>query len=341
MDLLRDNIKVITHIAIWVLAIHLIFNWAGLLDSVMGLLEGEYFDEALFMIPSLIILFYTNLNYLIPRYLKGRTWFIYVLSLIALSAVLIAINLLVFYLIESVPMETGFHDLQEVLDQSVYMYLPVIGISTAIGFSNIASKKEMQKREAIDKQKIAELKFLTTQVSPHFLFNSLNSIYALAQEEDADLTSDAILKLSHMMRYPFSDGMKERVSISQEIEFIENYLALQRTKLGEDYPIDFNTHIQDANLQVAPLLMIPIIENAFKYGISRSNPQAIIIDIESNNEQLSLKVQNPITQNEGVVSHQVGLDNLRERLEILYPDMHTFSTSDKDGTFEAELILQK
>lgn len=329
------------HLVIWVLLIHLIFNWLGIIESIDALLHGEYIDEALIIIPCLIFLFYFNLNFLIPKFLKSNTWIKYIIGLIAVVAILISINLVVFHFILNSSIETNIEDLSEIFDYSIIFYLITIGISTAIGFSKIASRKEMQKREAVDKQKIAELKFLSTQVSPHFLFNSLNSIYALAQEENADLTSDAILKLSHMMRYPFSDGMKERVSISQEIEFIENYLALQHTKLGENYPIEFNTHIQDANLQVAPLLMIPIIENAFKYGISRSNPQAIIIDIESNTKQLSLKVQNPITQNEGVVSHQVGLDNLRDRLEILYPNKHTFSTSEKEGNFKAELILQK
>lgn len=341
MTFIQKQRTSIIHLVIWALLIHLIFDWRGLAESIIQLVRGEYFDEALIMIPFVLMLFYVNSEILIPKFLKGDTWIKYVISIVLFSAITLLTSMGLYQIILNGHWDTGLDDIIEFLDYSVVFYLIAIGISTALGFSNIAAKKEMQKREAIDKQKIAELKFLTTQVSPHFLFNSLNSIYALAQEEEADLTSEAILKLSHLMRYPFSDGMKERVSIQQEVDFIDNYIALQRSKLGDDYPIEYDVSIADPTLEIAPLLMIPIIENAFKYGVSRRESKPISIDISSTSDQLKLKVENPVTKNKAVISHQVGLDNLKERLNIIYPNKHTLNTSENEESFVAELLIEK
>ena len=333
----RHSTKII-HIFIWVMLLHLIFDLSGIFESIIALMKGEYIDEGIIVIPSLIALFYFNLNILIPRFMKVSAWFKYILFLALLMILLMGIGSVVLLALQN----SGVHsyiDLVDFFDYSLVFYLVTMGISTSIGFSKIAAQKEVQKKEALEKQKVAEMKFLSTQVSPHFLFNSLNSIYSLAEEEDASLTSNAILKLSEMMRYPFTDGMQEKVKLQKEIDFIKNYISLQKIKLGDDFPVTLELEIQNLDLEIAPLLLVPIVENAFKYGISRNSPQPIIIRLASIEKKISLNVTNSIFQRSENISSKVGLKNLQERLELIYTSKHDLKMTTEKNQFNVQLDI--
>ncbi len=328
----------IIHFLIWIMLLHLIFDLIGIGISIIELIRGEFIDEGIILIPTLIALFYINLDILIPRFMKTKTWLKYILYLLILMILLMGSGLIIMHLLVS----SGFHsqmDLIDFFDSSLIFYLVTMGISTSIGFSRIAAQNERQRIDAYQKQKETEIKFLSTQVSPHFLFNSLNSIYALAEEENAEMTSSAILKLSEMMRYPFTDGMQEKVPLKKEVGFLNNFISMQRTKLGDDFPISFQYEIQNDELKIAPLLFVPLVENAFKYGVSRTSPKPIKIELTSNDNKITLLVKNSIFKRKEKISSGLGLKNLKERLALIYKDKHILKEVQENDIYEITLEI--
>ncbi len=182
----------------------------------------------------------------------------------------------------------------------------------------------------------AELKYLKAQIHPHFLFNSLNSVYAMCIEEEAPQSGKAVLQLSNMMRYVISDAHADLVDLEKEITYIKNYVALQELRLGDTAQIDFKIEGNSQSLKIAPLLLISIIENAFKYGISPEDDSPIKIHLSIQEQHLTLLVENKIHPNIlPKESTGLGLQNTQQRLELNYPNKncliinnsHLFSVS--------------
>ena len=152
---------------------------------------------------------------------------------IALSSLII-----VEYLFES-GFEFEFSEPIEFYDHSLMLHLIVLGISSSLGISYLAMRKERQKNFAEQMQKQAELKYLNAHINPHFIYNTLNGLYAQALEEQAEKTTEYILQLSELMRYPINNVNKKSISLKEEIIFIDNFINLQRLRLGESYPVIF------------------------------------------------------------------------------------------------------
>ena len=199
-------------------------------------------------------------------------------------------------------------------------------------------KNEKQKA-LIETQKInTELSFLKAQINPHFLFNSLNSIYSLANKK-SDSTTDAIITLSELMRYMLYETDKEYVSLKKEVDYIQNYIALQNLRLKDSSGVRFNVR---GNLDhyIEPLLLISFIENAFKYGTDYTGKTSINIQIKIEDQKLllntsnysSIKVKN--SDNSGI-----GLQNIKSRLNLLYPKTHTLKITASEKIYSVELVL--
>lgn len=291
------------------------------------------------LLSSLLCLSYLNSHVLVPKYLRRDTWWKYVIGLSGLSLVSFFSGLFLFRFLLSKGYQSGFDEPIDFFDFSLVFHLVVIGISSSLGVSKMAIQSKKQKEKAEKLQKEAELKYLNTQFNPHFLYNTLNSIYAQALEENAEKTTELILQLSEIMRYPIQNVNKEKVLLSDEITFIENFINLQKIRLGEDYPITFDKTGNLQEVKISPFLFIPLVENAFKYGVSQKDKTPISFVLKIEEKQLFFSVQNTIIKQINTASHLTGLTHLKLRLSICYPQNHSLKILGKESDFIVELRI--
>lgn len=199
-------------------------------------------------------------------------------------------------------------------------------------------KNEKQKA-LIETEKInTELSFLKAQLNPHFLFNSLNSIYSLANKKSDD-TTQAIITLSELMRYMLYETDREYVSLIKEVDYIKNYIALQNLRLKDSSGVRFNVR-GSLEHYIEPLLLISFIENAFKHGTDYTGKTSINIQISIENHQLTLNINNYISINQkNKESSGIGLQNIIGRLNLLYPNSHTLKIEESEKLYTVELVL--
>jgi hypothetical protein len=188
----------------------------------------------------------------------------------------------------------------------------------------------------------AELNFLKGQLHPHFLFNSLNNLYALSLAQ-APQTPDIILGLSNMLRYVLYDCTAEKVPLKKDIEALMNYIELERLRYEDRLELNVNMSPKLGEEEIAPLLMLPLVENAFKHGAAEATDTPWInIELYLKDKELSFKVSNskPDQIQKHTQKGEIGLLNLRKRLDLLYPGQHTFDYFDESDCFIAELTVQ-
>lgn len=182
----------------------------------------------------------------------------------------------------------------------------------------------------------AELRFLKAQINPHFLFNSLNTIYAQLQF-DPQKAGESLVKMSEIMRYVLNAVNNNKENLNIAIHHLENYIYLQKIRFEDTLNIQFVNRVEDAKeYQIAALLLIPFVENAFKYGISPNGDSTIFIELSNQKEQLFLKVINEDFSRlkDESMSHGIGIYNTRKRLDMLYPGRYTLSASSTNNHFE-------
>lgn len=199
--------------------------------------------------------------------------------------------------------------------------------------------------EQIEKEKAtAELNFLRAQFNPHFLFNSINSIYGHIDKSNQE-ARDMLLVLSEMLRYQLYECNVEQIALDREVNYLRNYITLQKGRIDERVAVNFCAdEVVDEQITIAPLLLITFIENAFKYvGFNEDGPNVVNINLRYANGKLIFKVfntkDNYINHTEG--SSGLGIANTKRRLEILYPDRHQLNISNDEKNYEVELILEK
>jgi LytS/YehU family sensor histidine kinase len=186
---------------------------------------------------------------------------------------------------------------------------------------NYTKLKQATQQLRIEKQE-AELNYLKSQTNPHFLFNTLNNIYSLARDK-SDLAPESILRLSKMLRFMLYETGGEFIAIEQEMKIINDYIALEKLRYDESLRVNFNHDIEDMKQAIPPLLLIPLVENAFKHGVSETrNKPFVDIHLSVNKRQLSFIVKNSAeaSSEEESVKENIGLSNLRRQLELLYKE---------------------
>ncbi|MCU0405106.1 MAG: histidine kinase, partial [Chitinophagaceae bacterium] len=193
----------------------------------------------------------------------------------------------------------------------------------------------------------AQLDQLRTQINPHFLFNALNTVYGLAITENAPQTSDAIEKISEMMRFMLRENQEAFIPLEKDLDYLRNYIAIQQMRLGAQSPIELVTELPEdiaPTLTIAPMLMIPFVENAFKHGISMQAHSFIHLLIRVEGEKLTFSLHNSthdrIWLNDPEKNnHGIGLSNVKQRLNLLYPDKHLLSVKEDDKSYKVELTI--
>lgn len=199
--------------------------------------------------------------------------------------------------------------------------------------------KQAAQQLRIEKQQ-AELNYLRSQTNPHFLFNTLNNIYSLSRDK-SDLAPESILRLSKILRFMLYETGGAYIAIEQELKIMSDYIALEKLRYDASLRIDFNHNIEDMKQALPPLLLIPLIENAFKHGVSETRNQPFVdIHLSVNKRQLEFSVKNSVEvfQGEGGVRENIGLSNLRRQLELLYTD-YELSVKQDNAVFTAVLKI--
>jgi two-component system, LytTR family, sensor histidine kinase AlgZ len=200
---------------------------------------------------------------------------------------------------------------------------------------------ENQRKELEHEKLTAELRFLKAQINPHFLFNTLNNLYYLAYTK-APNTPDIIAKLSEMMRYMIYDSNHATVPLRREIDYMENYISLEKMRLNNQIPIEFSINGDVEQVYVTPLILITFLENAFKHGVSANNPNAWIkVNLSVQGKQLHYEVANSLLEGpQTLESTGIGLQNAQRRLELSYPDRFRLDSQLLDKEYRVRLQLE-
>ena len=227
------------------------------------------------------------------------------------------------------------------ISRNVIIYLGVIGLAVAVRMTERWYRDEKKRNEMEKAATEAELVALKSQVNPHFLFNTLNNIYSLIQI-DQDKAQEAVHDLSGMLRYVLYDSEKPSVPLSKETGFLKDYIKLMSMRCSSNVTLDVSLPETGSDKHVAPLLFIPLVENAFKHGISTSEPSSIKIALKDEGEYVSFLVENTsFPKNDSDRSGSgIGVKNLQRRLDMLYPGEHTFEYGEAFGLYRSFLKIK-
>lgn len=289
-----------------------------------------------------ISLFYINFLLLIPKYLNRKKYLIYNISLLVLILGYgfvkygVALSFKQFVLVRgSMHEAVGFASYYM---SAFFTSLIFVFLSTVLKFTLDWFLNERIQRDLENQRLSAELAFLKSQINPHFLFNSLNSIYSLAYQR-SETTPEAILKLSEIMRYMLYECNDNKVDLGKELQYLQNYIDLQKIRYGNKAFVDFEVNGLISHQRIVPLLLISFIENAFKHGVANDpeTPIRIIMDVEQNH--LSFRMENKKHQFNKDPAGGIGLNNVKRRLDLLYPDKYQMKIDDGDDTYTIELSL--
>jgi len=318
-----------------------------------GLYSQDYYNAFIFclcFVPLAYVCTRVLNDFLIPRYLLTKRYFRFWLYLSYLLFLTLSIETLIiaglFILVWNYSLEGIDPATMDVRYLLVGLYFVIL---VGVAYRQLQrSIKEQRLREQQDKIKVetelrlkeAELNLLKAQVNPHFLFNSLNSIYGLSLEKSEE-TPRMIMLLSEILDYTLYGCNTEFVSIDKEIELVENYAAIQKGRFGKAIELDID--LEEGKLineRIAPLLLLPLVENAFKHT-ARKDDAASTISIKLNLEDdFCFRIKNPIHySDEPKGNGGIGLENLRKRLDLIYPGQNKMTINNDEGCFEVELRL--
>ncbi len=297
------------------------------------------FLNALFFLPGHFIMVYPLLYFLIPRYLlRHKYWqfFLGVLVLVVLAVWYTAIGQL------KVSDMRDFKDATFVVGRNVLPFVHVAGIAVSIKLLKYWYVQRKQTIEAEQQRTVAELKLLKAQLHPHFLFNTLNNLYSHTLEFSPK-SPEIVLKLSGLLRFMIYESNAARIPLSKEIELLQDYISLEQLRYGERLEMSIGIHGDVDNYQIAPMLLLPFLENAFKHGTSRQIDQCwISFNIAVDHSRMSFKLVNsidPLSEATDDRSGGIGLDNVTRRLKLLYKDKYDIETMKLEEVFVVNLQL--
>ncbi|GAB2801348.1 histidine kinase [Rhabdobacter roseus] len=289
----------------------------------------------------LIGIAYLNLHYFLPKYLMTKRYGRYFAwVLLSILGYLLVQCLFDYYLYGYVigPMRNS--NWLESVSYNFFSTLWYLALMVALKLS-IDWYEQQRVLQQITVEKLqAEVNFLRSQINPHFLFNILNNLYALTLRK-SDLAPEVVLKLSDMMEYMLYDSDDSRVPLEKELRYLQNYLELEKLRYGDQPDISLRINGSPNGQEIAPLLLLPLIENAFKHGISQQARQAWLhgqIDLEPDAVKVTVENNKPTTSPPSAKGG-IGLANLRKRLELLYPGRHTLHTEEQPGVYKVALNI--
>ena len=333
---MKKKYEIILHILYW------LFYYAWGEISLTLFAQAHHFNVAKFFDPLWLAeytvfmgTFYINYFFIMPRYFKKDKilqawigWILLVVFFVCLRYVLE--EQLLYYWFKTSNYNRGVGIIYYAFDNSYYGINNIMMSIVIWGIVNWASLKR-QLGAAMKEKKAAELSFLRQQVNPHFLFNTLNNIYSLVYHS-SEKALPAILKLSELMRYMTKESSADKIELSKEIAYIKSFVELESLRVVGTASVELTIEGETDGVMIEPLLLIPFIENGFKHGVVSNAAHPFVITITVKRGELLLYTKNKINQHQKDTSSGIGLENVRKRLALLYPDKHTLHVK-QDGEY--------
>lgn len=298
------------------------------------------------------LLFYGNSEYLMKVFLQKKQYFKFTYYLLGLIIMCYGLEIGTdFFLVRLIP-PTMPQDLyppnyfQNLVTLQPALYLMFVVVSFGARFTQDWVNHESEKQLLQQAKLQTELKFLKSQINPHFLFNTLNNLYASALSDGSERTAEGIAKLSKLIRYMLHESNVDKIALEREVAYIQTYIELQKLRFtGKKQAVDisFEVDIDMPNCLIAPMLLITFVENAFKHGISKQQASRIDIGLKVVNQTLEFKVENtinPFANNQLEDKSGLGLKNAQRQLELLYTDRYQLEATPEGELFKVNLVVE-
>ncbi|MGL6127832.1 sensor histidine kinase [Chryseobacterium artocarpi] len=331
---MKQKQVILLHFFYWLL---IIFN--GVLARVIYSMEGfQIFDITIFI--ANLLGFYVNYFFVVPRFFDPKRFYLMIIGFF----VGVFIFVLFRYSMEELllPAFGGFRNYAEGTNFLYYFYDNIyysslsVFVSTNLWFFKYYLKVEEERTVLIEERKNAELQALKTQINPHFIFNSLNNIYSLVYQ-NSDKALPAIEKLSELLRYTTKDLENKEIGLDKEIGYIESLIELEKLRIRNPELLNFEKKIEHPKLLISPMILVPFVENTFKHGDFRG--KGFTLKITEVSEKLHFYLQNFKSIREKDNVSGIGIENVRKRLEILYPKKYELNITETEAEFIVDLKI--
>jgi len=321
------------HILFWV-----VWYFFYTITYSVGVLEKYQFIQNLYLLPVRMIITYSLIYWILPKFLFTRKYLLFA-SLIVMHAIIFG---LAIYVVQAMVNGVRFQETLPFIRPLVLNYQ--IPATAAAIYMFKRWYLIQQYTLTLEKEKIeSELNFLKSQIHPHFLFNTLNNLYALTLKK-SDKAPDMVIQLSHLLEYTLYSGNKTEVELQDELKQLIGYIDLEKLRFGKRLKTNIEITENVDGLMIAPLLLLPFVENSFKHGASQ-DMKSPFIELKANvtNNQLLFTVINSYGNETGKFEkykERIGLKNVKRRLELIYPKKHSLEINQKEDTFEVILKLE-
>ncbi len=341
-DFYRKRSTEMLHVVFW--GIYFTFFSYQLISLNEKITYFQFFLEAFTHMAFVMVVSYINYFYLLNRFLKHKRFVQYIIEL----AVLVLLNLLWYMFVKKqILLSFGQHACfvysSKFFAINLQICLSIVFFISMLKLIEDRIKLDAQQKEIESERMATELRFLKSQINPHFLFNTLNNLYYLALTNSSN-TPSVIEKLSQMMRYMIYDSNHVDVLVNKEIESLKNYISLEKLRLDKDIPINFTIEGNFEGKKIVPLIFISFLENAFKHGVNINHKESFIdIHVSINSNDLNFKIKNSVLPkrfDQEPESSGLGMVNAKKRLELSYPNNYTLDIIELENTFEAILNIK-
>ena len=349
----------------WVTGIYILFNYLKYKKNILFTFDGLHmkplrrdiyvaflvwfllyaaiYDAALGILPAIPVYLYLSVR-LIPLVKRQNKGFTNYLMRVLLIAIVIGLMVVFIY---ALLIHRGIEKFSLVVTAYATFHVFIVAPATwAIYHYRLSRNAEITGLKTALGQSSANLDFLRSQINPHFLFNALNTLYGTSIQENAGRTGEGIQKLGDMMRFMLHENMQEKISLMREVDYLKNYIDLQKLRTHASPEILIQTEIEESvnGLQIAPMLLIPFVENAFKHGISLREPSHIKITLHTEGVKLFFDVHNSVHPKAGIDPEKnhtgIGLENVKQRLQLLYPDRHELMIRETSKEYFIHLTIE-
>ncbi len=323
------------HLAFWILII-LYFAWGFGLD----LNPMKSILNAMFFLPGHMIMVYSLLYFLVPKFLLNRKYWQFFLGLIIVVALCALYTVVAQLSVNSDPRLQGANFS---VGRNILPFIHVGGIAASIKLLKYWYEQKRQTLEAEQQRAVAELKLLKAQLHPHFLFNTLNNLYSHTLEFSPK-SPEIVLKLSDLLRFMIYESNSPKIALAEEVELMQNYISLEKLRYGDRLDLSLSITGDIEKYQIAPLLLLPFLENAFKHGTSKQIDQCwISFNLAVEDSWMHFKLINSIDPSEEehlTFPGGLGLENVMRRLEILYKGKYKLDTQKLKEVYVVDLEIQ-
>jgi len=339
----NKNITFISHLLVWLVLFSIPYILSYGQSQDINRITAHFWVPLAFY----AIIFYFNYFVLIDRFLFPKKMLLYIIINVAMIALFITLkeqiedNFFSNLIRRSTKNEGNGPPFKMILYAQMLSYMAPLLFSIALKTTQRWVKTEAERKEADNIKLQSELQHLRYQLQPHFFFNSLNNIYSMV-DISPDQAKSSIHSLSKLMRYMLYETNMDLVPLSKEIDFMKKYIDLMKLRVSDKTKIKYNFPAQETGIQIAPLLFISLIENAFKHGVSASKESTIVINMTCHEKTVLFTIVNDNfpKKTDDKSGSGIGLQNIEKRLQLLYTDKFSFNTTLKDERFLVTLKIE-